>query len=89
MSFHVSKSTIGIYRPGFIEAIKAPQPWTSIMPTGGVSPTQESLASWFNAGATCVGMGSKLMAKDDRGNFDLSKIKALVRESIQIIQSLR
>jgi len=26
------------YGPGFVKAIKGPQPWTSVMPTGGVSP---------------------------------------------------
>ena len=48
----------GVYGPGFIKAIKGPCPWTDIMPTGGVSPTYESLKTWFDAGATCVGMGS-------------------------------
>ena len=54
----------GIYGAQFVKAIKGPCPWTSIMPTGGVSPTQESLEEWFNAGVTCVGMGSKLIAPD-------------------------
>ena len=26
------------YGPGFVKGVLAPQPWTSIMPTGGVSP---------------------------------------------------
>ena len=47
-----------IYGPEFIKAIKGPCPWTNIMPTGGVYPTVESLSSWLNAGATCVGLGS-------------------------------
>jgi 2-dehydro-3-deoxyphosphogluconate aldolase/(4S)-4-hydroxy-2-oxoglutarate aldolase len=42
-----------IYGPQFVNGIK-PQPWTSIMPTGGVSPTAENLKSWFDAGVTCV-----------------------------------
>jgi len=61
----------GIYGPDFVKAIKGPCQWTSIMPTGGVSPTRENLEGWFNAGVTCVGMGSKLIAKDANGNFDL------------------
>jgi 2-dehydro-3-deoxyphosphogluconate aldolase/(4S)-4-hydroxy-2-oxoglutarate aldolase len=79
----------GTYGPGFVKAIKGPQPWTSIMPTGGVSPTKESLESWFNAGVTCVGMGSKLIAKNDVGHFNLEKIEDLVRESLDIIQGLK
>ncbi len=79
----------GIYGPGFVKAIKGPQPWTSIMPTGGVSPTKESLESWFNAGVTCVGMGSKLIAKNKEGNFNLEKIEGLIKESLDIIQELK
>ena len=66
----------GTYGPGFVKAIKGPQPWTSIMPTGGVAPTQENLEAWFNAGVTCVGMGSKLIAKTSDGHYDLSKIES-------------
>ena len=52
-----------IYGPEFVKAIKGPQPWTSIMPTGGVSTDPENLKSWFEAGVVCVGMGSKLISK--------------------------
>lgn len=79
----------GIYGPGFVKAIKGPQPWTSIMPTGGVSPTQENLEGWFNAGVTCVGMGSKLIAKDATGLYNLEKITADVRSALAIIDSLK
>lgn len=79
----------GIYGPGFVKGIKAPQPWTMIMPTGGVSPTKESLESWFNAGVTCVGMGSKLIAKDQDGNFDYEKIQGLVSDALKIIDNLK
>ncbi|GEP51140.1 bifunctional 4-hydroxy-2-oxoglutarate aldolase/2-dehydro-3-deoxy-phosphogluconate aldolase [Flavobacterium noncentrifugens] len=78
-----------IYGPKFIEGIKGPQPWTTIMPTGGVSPTAESLKSWFDAGASCVGIGSKLIKADADGNFDFSKIESLTRECIDIIKSLK
>ena len=53
-----------VYGPGFVKAVRGPQPWTSIMPTGGVSPTEENLSAWFGAGVTCVGMGSKLLSKE-------------------------
>lgn len=79
----------GIYGPGFVKAIKAPQPWTSIMPTGGVSPTEENLKAWFDAGVTCVGMGSKLMVKDAEGNYDLATIEALTKDALIIIKQLR
>lgn len=79
----------GIYGPEFIKAIKAPCPWTSIMPTGGVSPTKENLTSWFKAGATCVGMGSKLIAKKEDGNYDYQQIEILTKQSIEIISRLK
>lgn len=78
-----------IYGPNFVKGIKGPQPWTSIMPTGGVSPTKENLEGWFNAGVTCVGMGSKLMSKKANGDFDFDGIKKLVENSIQIIKELK
>ncbi len=79
----------GVYGPGFVKAIKGPQPWTSIMPTGGVSPTKESLSSWFDAGVTCVGMGSKLIKKDDQGSFNLAEIQEKVMEALEIIRDIR
>lgn len=79
----------GIYGPSFVKAIKGPQPWTSIMPTGGVSPTKENLEDWFNSGVTCVGMGSKLIKKDANGNYDLAQIKSDTKLALEIINSVR
>lgn len=76
----------GVYGPSMVKAIKAPQPWTSIMPTGGVSP--DNLKDWFDAGVTCVGMGSKLITKDVVINRDFKKLEGLVRESIEFAASL-
>ena len=79
----------GIYGPDFVKAIKGPCPWTSIMPTGGVSPTKENLEGWFNAGVTCVGMGSKLISKSSDGSFDYENIEKLTRFSITTIKEIR
>ena len=78
-----------IYGPQFVKGIKGPQPWTNIMPTGGVSPTKENLEAWFNAGVTCVGMGSKLMAKKSNGEFDLEAIKNKVKNALAIISEVK
>ena len=59
------------------------------MPTGGVEPTKESLESWFNAGVTCVGIGSKLIAKDSKGVFDYSKIESLTKAAIAHIKKIK
>lgn len=79
----------GTYGPGFIKAIKGPQPWTNIMPTGGVSPDPENLKQWFDAGAYCVGMGSKLMVKNDQGSFLYDQIKEMTQSALKTIADLR
>lgn len=75
--------------PSFIKAVRGPLPWSSIMPTGGVSPTKENLKEWFTAGVHCVGIGSKLFHKKEDGSFDYEKVEEQVKESIKIIESLR
>ncbi len=75
--------------PGFVKSICGPMPWTSIMPTGGVLPTKESLTAWFNAGVTCVGMGSNLITKEAVGKKDFNSIKNSVQECLQLIKEIR
>ncbi|MEM8527701.1 MAG: bifunctional 4-hydroxy-2-oxoglutarate aldolase/2-dehydro-3-deoxy-phosphogluconate aldolase [Bacteroidota bacterium] len=79
----------GIYGPGFVKAIKGPQPWTSIMPTGGVAPTEENLKAWFDAGVTCVGMGSKLISKDILSGGKYEVLEERVSNALSLIQQLR
>lgn len=50
--------------PSFIKNIKAPMPWSMLMATGAVEPTDENLSAWFKAGVTCVGMGSNLFPQE-------------------------
>ncbi|WP_257668794.1 bifunctional 4-hydroxy-2-oxoglutarate aldolase/2-dehydro-3-deoxy-phosphogluconate aldolase [Parapedobacter tibetensis] len=50
---------------GFLKAIKPLFPAMRFMPTGGVNPTKESITSWFDAGVSAVGLGSKLFAKPE------------------------
>lgn len=77
------------YGPGFVKAIKAPQPWTSIMPTGGVSTEESNLKTWFDAGVTCVGMGSKLISKDILDKKDFKALETRVQETLEIIKRIR
>ena len=79
----------GIYGPDFVKAIKGPQPWTSIMPTGGVSPTKESIEKWFNAGVTCVGMGSKLIKKEIDGTYNYKEITSTINKALQLIKNIK
>lgn len=59
--------------PAFIKAVLGPNPWSLMMPTGGVEPTEASLSAWLGAGAACVGIGSQLIDPKQlaAGGFDL------------------
>ncbi len=78
-----------IYGPQFVKGIKGPQPWTSIMPTGGVSPTRENLEAWFDAGVTCVGMGSQLISKGIIATKDYAKLEQDVKNALALIKEVR
>lgn len=78
-----------IYGPDFVKAIKGPQPWTSIMPTGGVSTDLENLKQWFDAGVTCVGMGSKLISKTVLEKQDFNALEKTVSQTLTSIQNLK
>lgn len=75
--------------PGFVKAIKAPCPWTSIMPTGGVTAERANLEGWFNAGVTCVGMGSKLVTKEFLTKKDYIGLEKHVRNTLELIKDIR
>ncbi len=75
--------------PGFVESVKGPMPWSSIMPTGGVEPTEESLITWFKAGVACVGMGSQLIRKSMVESGDYNSITNACKEAMDIIKRLR
>ena len=74
--------------PSFVKAVKAPCPWTSLMPTGGVDPSEENLKAWFDAGVHCVGMGSKLFPKEMIQNGDYKGLENKIRETIDLAQRL-
>ena len=78
-----------IYGPKFVKSITGPQPWTSIMPTGGVSPTSENLSSWFDAGVTCVGMGSQLISREILDRKDYAKLTEEVARLLALIKTIR
>lgn len=75
--------------PAFVKDIKGPCPWTSLMPTGGVSPTEENLKEWFDAGVTCVGIGSKLIDSSVLKSRDFEGLKNRVANAIDIIKKVR
>jgi 2-dehydro-3-deoxyphosphogluconate aldolase/(4S)-4-hydroxy-2-oxoglutarate aldolase len=70
--------------PDFVKAVKGPCPWTSIMPTGGVEPTLENLREWFEAGVTCVGIGSNLITKQIIQKKDWTGLTKRVAGTVKI-----
>ena len=75
--------------PEFVKAVLAPMPWSRLMVTGGVKPEKANLEAWFKAGATCVGMGSNLFPGDAVAAGDWTRIAALCKNALQIIQEVR
>ena len=75
--------------PAFVKAALGPCPWMKIMPTGGVEATESSLKSWFKAGVACVGMGSNLITKDLLKTGDYKGIADNVRQTLEMIRTIR
>lgn len=74
--------------PEFVKAISGPCPWTSLMPTGGVKATKENLSGWFNAGASCVGIGSDLITKKHLADRDFNGLEKHVKNTVEIVRSI-
>lgn len=68
--------------PKMVKGLLAPMPWSKIMVTGGVEPSEQNLSSWFQAGVFAVGMGSKLFPKDKIAEKDWAWITAKCREAL-------
>ncbi|MGI6572379.1 MAG: bifunctional 4-hydroxy-2-oxoglutarate aldolase/2-dehydro-3-deoxy-phosphogluconate aldolase [Fermentimonas sp.] len=75
--------------PSFVKNVRGPMPWSKIMVTGGVEPTEENLSAWFNAGVSCVGMGSNLFPKEAIKRGDWSAVTQLCRNSLSIVKRVR
>jgi len=75
--------------PTFVKDILAPRPWTKIMPTGGVTPDEDNLKSWFEAGVVCVGMGSRLIRSEWIKAGDFGAMSDLTRVTLERIRALR
>lgn len=75
--------------PSFVSNVKAPMPWSNIMATGAVEPTEENLKPWFNAGVACVGMGSKLFPSDAIKAKDWGRITQICKDTFAIVKKVR
>ena len=75
--------------PKFVKGLRAPMPWSRLMVTGGVKPEKENLKGWFDAGVTCVGMGSNLFPKEVIAAGEWAKITTLCSDALAIIKEIR
>ena len=74
---------------GFMSAIKDVFPNLRFMPTGGVDITKENIESWFKAGVSAVGMGSKLVSKELMAARDYATLENETKKVLDIIQSVK
>jgi 2-dehydro-3-deoxyphosphogluconate aldolase/(4S)-4-hydroxy-2-oxoglutarate aldolase len=75
--------------PKFVSSILGPMPWTSLMPTGGVEPTPESIGKWVNAGVVAIGMGSRLITAKAIKSKDWKGIENSVRATLKLIKTAK
>jgi len=73
----------------FVKGLKAPMPWSMLMVTGGVKPEEANLKSWFDAGVTCVGMGSNLFPAEVIAAKEWEKITQMCKDTFEIIKKVR
>ncbi|MDD2798136.1 MAG: bifunctional 4-hydroxy-2-oxoglutarate aldolase/2-dehydro-3-deoxy-phosphogluconate aldolase [Bacteroidales bacterium] len=74
---------------GFVKGLKAPMPWSNLMVTGGVKPEEANLKLWFEAGVTCVGMGSNLFPTEAMKAANWVVITELCANTLAIIQKVK
>ncbi len=73
----------------FMSAIKDVFPNLIFMPTGGVDTTRQSIETWFNAGVSAVGMGSKLISKEVMEYGAYETIEKETKRVLELIETIR
>ncbi len=75
--------------PKFIKSVLGPCPWMKLMPTGGVNSTRENIHEWIKAGASALGIGSKLISKEKVAARDFEGITELTEKCLWWIKEAR
>ena len=75
--------------PDFLSGIKDIFPKLLFMPTGGVDTTRENISSWFKAGVSAVGMGSKLISKQLMADKDYATIETETKKVLELIKDIK
>ena len=69
--------------PEFVKNVLAPLPWSMLMCSGAVEPTEENLRAWAESGVTAVGMGSRLFPDEAVKAGDWAAISKLCRKCLE------
>ncbi len=75
--------------PAFVSSIMPVVADLNLMITGGVEPNEQSLTSWFSAGAMCVGMGSQLFTKEILQQKNWPLLKQKIAEALTAISKIK
>ncbi|AWK06503.1 bifunctional 4-hydroxy-2-oxoglutarate aldolase/2-dehydro-3-deoxy-phosphogluconate aldolase [Flavobacterium crocinum] len=78
-----------ILGPDFMSGIRDVFPDLIFMPTGGVDTTSQSIETWFNAGVSAVGMGSKLISKKVMQEEAYDRIEEETKRVLELIKTIR
>ena len=71
---------------GFVEAIQPLFSGIDYVVTGGVEANKENIMGWLNAGATAVGLGSKLITKEVLINNKLDELTTSTKKLLAEIR---
>jgi 2-dehydro-3-deoxyphosphogluconate aldolase / (4S)-4-hydroxy-2-oxoglutarate aldolase len=71
---------------GFVEAIQPLFSGIDYVVTGGVEANRDNIKGWLNAGATAVGLGSKLITKEVLVNNKLEDLTAITKKLLEEIR---
>ena len=73
--------------PAFFKAMRGPLPQIRLMPTGGVDLS--TAASFLQAGACCLGIGSQLVQPRAVAERNFDRIRDLARQYAAIVRQVR
>lgn len=75
--------------PEYMATIKDIFPKLLFMPTGGVDTTYENIKSWFDAGVSAVGLGSKLISKKCMEAREYDTISIETQKVLELIKTIK
>ncbi|PUZ20725.1 2-dehydro-3-deoxyphosphogluconate aldolase / (4S)-4-hydroxy-2-oxoglutarate aldolase [Chitinophaga costaii] len=78
-----------IVGPAFISSVRELFPGQRFIPTGGVERNKENLTTWFKAGVSAVGLGSKLITAHVLENGDYETLAQNTMVVLKTIQEVK